>query len=85
MTIGQHPMSFCRSQLCEAGIVTSEQAKRQQNGAAIQVVGSVITRQRPGTAKGFVFLSLEDETGIVNVIVHPDLFERSKTACVSAP
>jgi error-prone DNA polymerase len=49
------------------------------------VAGCVITRQRPGTAKGFVFLSLEDEAGIVNIIINPDLFERQRTACVAAP
>ena len=51
----------------------------------VRVAGCVITRQRPGTAKGFVFLSLEDETGIVNIIINPHLFDRSRTACVAAP
>ena len=45
----------------------------------------VITRQRPGTAKGFVFLTLEDETGIANIIVRPDLFDRERSAIVSEP
>lgn len=85
LTIGRHPMSFHRPHLRESGVLDSEQAKRQRNGAIIQIAGCVITRQRPGTAKGFVFLSLEDETGIVNVVVHPDLFERQKTACVAEP
>lgn len=49
------------------------------------VAGSVIVRQRPGTAKGFVFLSLEDETGITNVIVTPQLFARQRLALVAAP
>ena len=52
--------------------------KEKRNGAIVKVAGCVITRQRPGTAKGFVFLSLEDETGIVNAIVQPDLFDRRR-------
>ena len=51
----------------------------------VKVAGCVITRQRPGTAKGFVFLSLEDETGIINAIVQPDLFDRCRDACTNAP
>ncbi len=85
LTIGQHPLSFYRQGLRRSGALDSEEVKRQRNGAIVQVAGCVITRQRPGTAKGFVFLSLEDETGIVNVIVHPDLFARKKAACVGAP
>ena len=49
---------------------------RAENGQQVRIAGNVICRQRPGTAKGFVFISLEDETGIVNAIVPPDLFEK---------
>ena len=85
LSIGNHPMSFCREDLRVAGILSAAVAKSQRNGEKVRVAGAVITRQRPGTAKGFVFLSLEDETGIVNVIVSPDLFDRQKEACVTAP
>jgi error-prone DNA polymerase len=51
----------------------------------VRVAGAVITRQRPGTAKGFVFLTLEDETGIANIIVQPDLFTEQRTAIVGSP
>ena len=51
----------------------------------MRVAGAVITRQRPGTAKGFVFLTLEDETGIANIIVRPDLFSAERRAIVSEP
>ena len=51
---------------------------RRRDGATVRVAGSVIVRQRPGTAKGFVFLSLEDETGIANVIVTPGMFARNR-------
>ena len=52
--------------------------KKQRDGAVIQIAGLVITRQRPGTAKGFVFLTLEDETGVLNVIVNPGLYDRKR-------
>jgi error-prone DNA polymerase len=48
----------------------------------VKVAGAVICRQRPGTAKGFLFLTLEDETGLVNVIVRPDLYERRREVLV---
>jgi error-prone DNA polymerase len=51
----------------------------------VRIAGSVIVRQRPGTAKGFVFLSMEDETGISNVILEPDVFERFKGTIVGSP
>ena len=85
VSIGRHPMSFYRSQMQERGILTSEQAKQARNGQFVRVAGCVICRQRPGTAKGFVFLSLEDEIGIVNVIVKPDIFDQFKAICVSEP
>ncbi len=56
-----------------------------RTGSPVRVAGSVIVRQRPGTAKGFVFLSLEDETGIANVIVTPQLFQRHRLALVTEP
>jgi error-prone DNA polymerase len=83
LTIGSHPMAFHRAQLRAKGILTTAMAREQRHGAVVKVAGCVITRQRPGTAKGFVFLSLEDETGILNVIVNPDLFERHRQACLS--
>jgi error-prone DNA polymerase len=85
LTIGRHPMSYYREQLRQADILDAGTAKSQRNGTVLSVAGAVITRQRPGTAKGFVFLSLEDETGIVNVIVSPDLFERRRAVCTAAP
>ncbi|MGH9655780.1 MAG: error-prone DNA polymerase [Bryobacteraceae bacterium] len=85
LTVGRHPMSYYREQLRRADILDAETAKSQRNGTVLTVAGSVITRQRPGTAKGFVFLSLEDETGIINVIVTPGLFERRRAICTAAP
>ena len=78
-------MAFHRERLRSLGVLDSAAAKQQRDGAVVRIAGCVITRQRPGTAKGFVFLSLEDETGIVNVIVDPGLFERKRLLCVSEP
>jgi error-prone DNA polymerase len=74
LTLGPHPMALVRSHLPHAW--KASQLRDAPNGHRIQIAGNVICRQRPGTAKGFVFVSLEDESGIANAIVHPDLFER---------
>ena len=71
-------MAMRRSELAMRGVLRAVDLSRARNGRRIRVAGSVITRQRPGTAKGFVFLTLEDETGIANIIVRPDLFDRDR-------
>jgi len=78
-------MSYHRAAMKELDVLDAVTAKQQRNGVIVKVAGSVITRQRPSTAKGFVFLSLEDETGIVNVIVEPGLFDREREVCTNAP
>ena len=78
LTIGPHPMAMRRSELAMRGVLRAIDLPHARNGRRIRVAGTVITRQRPGTAKGFVFLTLEDETGIANVIVRPDLFDRER-------
>ena len=85
MTLGRHPMALRREALTRRRVVRAADLPRVPDGARVRVAGSVIVRQRPGTAKGFVFLSLEDETGIANVIVTPDLFARRRLALVTAP
>lgn len=85
ISIGKHPMAFHREKLLRMGVSDAETAKAQRDGMLVKVAGCVITRQRPGTAKGFVFLSLEDETGIINIILRPDLFERRRQVCTSSP
>ena len=67
------------------GVLSARELAGVEDGARVQVAGSVIVRQRPGTAKGFVFLSLEDETGIANVIVTPPIFARHRLALVAEP
>jgi error-prone DNA polymerase len=80
LTTGPHPMAYHRGPLREQGILTADELARGANNRDIRVAGCVIARQRPGTAKGFVFLSLEDETGIANIILTPDIFERDRVA-----
>jgi len=76
MTVGPHPMSYHRSHLRRQGILSAIDLHQVPDGTSVRVAGAVIARQRPGTAKGFVFLSLEDETGIANAIITPQLFHQ---------
>jgi error-prone DNA polymerase len=85
VTIGRHPMALRRADLTRAGVIRARDMASGQMGSRVRVAGSVIVRQRPGTAKGFVFLSLEDETGIANAIVTPQLFTRHRLVLVTAP
>jgi error-prone DNA polymerase len=85
LTIGPHPLAHRRRELAMRGVLRAIDLPRGKHGRRVRVAGAVITRQRPGTAKGFVFLTLEDETGIANIIVRPDLFTEQRTAIVSAP
>ncbi len=74
LTIGPHPVAFRRQELALRGVLRAIDLPRARNGRRVRVAGTVITRQRPGTAKGFMFLTLEDETGVANIIVRPDVF-----------
>ena len=85
LTIGPHPMALRRADLALRGVLRATDLPQARDGRRVRVAGMVITRQRPGTAKGFVFLTLEDETGIANVIVHPDLFDRQRTTVIGQP
>lgn len=78
MTVGRHPIALLREQMNLAGTNFCAEFNEIPNGRFAEAVGSVICRQRPGTAKGIVFLSLEDETGIINVVVMPKEYERFK-------
>ena len=85
ITIGRHPMAHQRAALDTMKVTPAGDLKQMRNGMWVKVAGWVIVRQRPGTAKGFVFLSMEDETGIANVIVTPQLFETNRLALVNFP
>ncbi len=82
LTVGPHPMAYRRAELQAQGIRTAAELEKMPNGKFVRAAGCVIARQRPGTARGFVFLSLEDETGIANAIVTPDLFEQNRLLLV---
>ena len=84
LTIGPHPMTFHRAALALKGVLRAIDLPRQRPGRRVRVAGCVITRQRPGTAKGFVFLTLEDETGISNVIIRPDVYDQQRVVIVEA-
>jgi error-prone DNA polymerase len=78
LTVGKHPMFYRRSELRRGNILSAHELRTRRDGEYVRTAGCVIGRQRPGTAKGFIFLSMEDETGIANVIVTPDVYERNR-------
>lgn len=85
LTIGVHPVGFYRAELDTMRVVRAAGLAGRRDGERVRIAGCVICRQRPGTAKGFLFLSLEDETGIANAIVTPDIFDANRLTLVTAP
>ncbi len=85
MTVGPHPMAYCRAAMNQLGVRRANELEHLRDGMRVRVAGAVICRQRPGTAKGFVFLSIEDETGIANAIITPDLFAENRVIVVNNP
>jgi len=85
VTIGRHPMAYRRTEMQTLGVTPAAYLARVPNGRLVRIAGSVIVRQRPGTAKGFVFLSMEDETGVMNAIIEPATYDRYKLVVVGEP
>jgi error-prone DNA polymerase len=85
LTIGPHPMALVRASLATRGVARAIDLQKTRPGRRVRVAGAVVVRQRPGTAKGFVFISMEDETGIANVIVTPDVYRQFKPVIADAP
>jgi error-prone DNA polymerase len=83
LTTGPHPMAYRRSEMNRMGIRRACELSDIPNGQHVRIGGCVIARQRPGTARGFVFLSLEDETGIANAIITPDLLQKNRVLVIS--
>src|SRR6202162_4065701 len=83
MTVGPHPMAYHRERMNAIGVRKASDLAGIPNGKYVRIGGCVIARQRPGTAKGFVFLSLEDETGVANAIIMPDLFQKNRLLLTS--
>ncbi len=78
LTTGPHPMAYRRAELRRHHVLSAQELLHQPDGRFVTAAGAVIARQRPGTALGFIFLSMEDETGIANIIIHPDLYDRER-------
>ena len=83
LTIGRHPMAYRRAEMNKLRVIPAADLAKVPDGRIVRVAGTVIVRQRPGTAKGFVFLSMEDETGILNAILTPPVFDRYKVTVLS--
>ncbi|MEN7536399.1 error-prone DNA polymerase [Aurantiacibacter flavus] len=84
LSLKAHPMSFLRASLGERGFVRAADLRARKNRTMVQVAGVVLIRQRPGSAKGVCFITIEDETGIANVVVWPDLMERLRRVVMGA-
>jgi len=82
MTTGPHPMAYHRGEMKRMGICSAVEVRKLPDGSRVRIGGAVIARQRPGTANGFIFLSIEDETGIANAIITPQLFEEDHAVVV---
>jgi error-prone DNA polymerase len=82
LTVGPHPMAYHRAEMRKRGIRSARELPHIPHGTFVRIAGGIIARQRPGTAKGFVFLSMEDETGIANAIITPQLFEQNHVVIV---
>jgi error-prone DNA polymerase len=85
MTIGRHPMAHRRTEMNALGVIPAVRLADVPDGRLVRIAGAVIVRQRPGTAKGFVFLSMEDESGVMNAIVTPSVFDRYKFEVLAEP
>ncbi|MGB9072653.1 MAG: error-prone DNA polymerase [Terriglobales bacterium] len=83
LTVGPHPMQYRRAEMQRLGIYRAADLARIPNGRRLRIGGCVIARQRPGTAKGMMFMSLEDETGIANAIIAPDLLQKNRILLIS--
>ena len=84
LSLKAHPVAFMRARLAQRGILRSDALDNTKGGARVTVAGLVLVRQRPGTAKGVVFMTLEDEVGVVNIIVWPKAFERLRALVIGA-
>jgi error-prone DNA polymerase len=84
LSLKAHPVAFMRARLTQRGIKRSDALARITSGERIVVAGLVLVRQRPGTSKGVIFMTLEDETGVANIIVWPKAFERLRAIVIGA-
>ena len=84
LSLKAHPMQFLRAHYAAQKFVTAEQLTQFRDGRRVSMAGVVLIRQRPGTSKGVVFITIEDETGIANLVVWPKLFEKQRKIVMGA-
>lgn len=84
LSLRAHPASFLRADLVRRGVICNDELRRRRSGARVTVSGLITVRQRPGSANGVIFMSIEDETALANVIVWPRLFERCRPVVLGA-
>jgi DNA polymerase III alpha subunit len=84
LSLKAHPVAFMRARLTARGVLRSDALDKTKSGARLTVAGLVLVRQRPGTAKGVIFMTLEDEAGVANIIVWPKAFERLRALVIGA-
>ena len=85
LTTGPHLMHYFRAGLDRRGVVPVAKLEKLRDGESVRTAGAVIVRQRPGTARGFVFVTMEDETGMVQAIIRPDLFQAHRALIIGSP
>ena len=84
LSLKAHPMSFLRARIASEGILSCADLKRTRDGARVSVAGVVLVRQRPGSAAGVVFMTIEDETGVANSVIWPKVLERMRKVVMGA-
>jgi error-prone DNA polymerase len=84
LSLKAHPMRFLREHYAGRGFVTADRLKDVRDGRRLSIAGLVLIRQRPGSANGVVFITIEDETGVANLVIWPDLFERQRKIVMGA-
>ena len=84
LSLKTHPLALLRKEMAEARVIPAEQLLRTKDGTRVTVAGIALVRQRPGTASGVIFVTLEDETGVANLVVWPKIFERYRRVVMGA-
>ena len=84
LSLKAHPLSFLRASLAERGFVRASELKERKYCSIVQIAGLVLIRQRPGSAKGVCFITLEDETGVANLVIWPDVMEKQRRVIMGA-
>ncbi|MBD3728139.1 MAG: error-prone DNA polymerase [Sphingomonadales bacterium] len=84
LSLKAHPLAFLRAQLAERGFLRTDELRDRKTRSIVQVAGVVLIRQRPGSAKGVCFITLEDEAGVANLVVWPDLMEKQRRVVMGA-